>query len=148
MELGWEEDGLEEDEEDEEDLEELDWTRRSWRRMRKRRSWGRRKRSRRRRRWRGREEEEAAARSAEADDTSEDVEPCAGSAASHPKWNFLLRRLLPVETVVGVGQREGGGGLMGSQRGFFESLNLSGLLRYQGPWTRSDADTFVEGMTN
>lgn len=28
---------------------------------------------------------------------------------------------------------------------FFESLNLYGLLRYQAPWTRSDADTFVEG---
>lgn len=28
---------------------------------------------------------------------------------------------------------------------FFESLNLYGLLRYQALWTRSDADTFVEG---
>lgn len=38
-----------------------------------------------------------------------------------------------------------GGGGWRRRVAYFESLNLYGLLRYQAPWTRSDADTFVEG---
>lgn len=39
--------------------------------------------------------------------------------------------------------KAGGRGNRGVE--FFESLNLYGLLRHQALWTRSDADTFVEG---